>query len=160
MRALIFVSLIVLLISSPAFAGAPDAGLPSPAQKMEGGNMPESKAEKGRKVMDQLFGAGIWETFRPSEFTRMTVEHLYGDVWQGPSLRIEERSLLTCAILVALGRTPEQQLHFRGARNLGIPREKVEGMIIHVAHYAGWPVAVSAFDTLDKVWPRDGEKKP
>jgi alkylhydroperoxidase/carboxymuconolactone decarboxylase family protein YurZ len=26
-------------------------------------------------------------------------------------------------------------------------------MITHVAHYAGWPVAVSAFRVLDEVWP-------
>ena len=25
-------------------------------------------------------------------------------------------------------------------------------MITHVAHYAGWPVAVSALRTLDEVW--------
>jgi alkylhydroperoxidase/carboxymuconolactone decarboxylase family protein YurZ len=25
-------------------------------------------------------------------------------------------------------------------------------MIAHVAHYAGWPVAISACSVLDKVW--------
>jgi len=53
---------------------------------------------------------------------------------------------------VALAREREQLLHFRAARNLGIPREKLEAMIAHVAHYAGWPVAVSAARVLDTVW--------
>ena len=38
------------------------------------------------------------------------------------------------------------------ARNLGIPRARVEAVINHVAYYAGWPVAVSAMRTLDEVW--------
>ena len=44
------------------------------------------------------------------------------------------------------------RLHFRGARNLGIERSKIEAMITHVAHYAGWPVAVSALRVLGEVW--------
>ncbi len=89
-----------------------------------------SKAEKGMAVLGKLFG----------------------DVWNRPGLEITERSLITCTVLVALGREPEQRLHFRGARNLGIPREKLEEVITHVAHYAGWPVAVSAFRVLGEVW--------
>ena len=82
----------------------------------------------------------------------MTIDHLFGDVWSRPALAIEERSLLTCAVLVALGRENEQRLHFRGACSLGIPRERLEEVITHVAHYAGWPVAVSAFGVLAEVW--------
>ena len=67
-------------------------------------------------------------------------------------LALEERSLTTCAVLVTLGREAEQRLHFRGARNLGIERAKLEAMITHVAHHAGWPVAVSALRTLGEVW--------
>jgi alkylhydroperoxidase/carboxymuconolactone decarboxylase family protein YurZ len=46
-------------------------------------------------------------------------------------------------------------LHFVGARNVGIPREKLEAAITHVAHYAGWPVAMTAFRVLNEVWPAD-----
>ena len=49
--------------------------------------------------------------------------------------------MITCSVLVALGRDDEQRTHFRGARNAGISRPKLEAMITHVAHYAGWPVA-------------------
>lgn len=114
--------------------------------------MSESKAEKGIGVILRLFGGAAGAGPLPENFRRITVEHLFGDVWQGPELAIEERSLLTCTVLVTLNREAEQRIHFRGARNLGIAREKLEGMITHVAHYAGWPVAVSAFRVLDEVW--------
>ncbi len=88
----------------------------------------------------------------PDELQRHTFEHLFGDVWQGTDLELQERSLITCTVLVALARESEQMLHFRAARNLGIERSKLEAMITHVAHYAGWPVAVSAARVLDAVW--------
>ena len=108
--------------------------------------------EKGQAVLTKLFGDAVGGTPLPEAFGRMTVEHLFGDVWNRPGLAIEERSLLTCSVLVALGRENEQRLHFRGARNLGISRDKLEEVITHVAHYAGWPVAVSAFRVLAEVW--------
>ena len=114
--------------------------------------MPESKAEKGMATLSRLFGAAVGGTPLPPDFARMTVEHLFGDLWQRPGLAIEERSLATLAVLVALGREAEQKIHFRGARNLGIPRAKLEELLMHVAHYAGWPVSVSAFRVLDEVW--------
>ena len=78
--------------------------------------------------------------------------HLFGDIWQGEELAVEQRSLITCAVLTALGRESELQLHVRGARNLGLERDTVEAMMIHVAHYAGWPAGASGLRTLDEVW--------
>jgi 4-carboxymuconolactone decarboxylase len=122
--------------------------------------MPESRAEKGMATLRRLFGASVGGTPLPPAFAQMTVEHLFGEVWQRPGLALEERSLVTCAVLVALGREAEQKIHFRGARNLGISREKLDELLLHIAHYAGWPVAVSALRVLDEVWrTMDGEAK-
>lgn len=89
----------------------------------------------------------------PAEFSRYTMEHLFGDVWQNEDLPLELRSLITCTVLVALNREAEQRIHFPGAKNLGVKREQLEAMISHVAHYAGWPCAASAFRVLGEVWP-------
>jgi 4-carboxymuconolactone decarboxylase len=113
----------------------------------------DDRKKNGMELAARLFaGAAAPPRPMPRALARYTLLHLFGDVWQGDDLAIEERSLVTCAVLVALGRESEQRAHFRGARNLGIPREKLEAMITHVAHYAGWPVAVSASSVLDEVW--------
>jgi len=117
---------------------------------------PSERTQKGMALVARLFGTDAGRvTPMSAEFRRFTVEHLFGDVWQGEGLALEERSLLTCTVLVALGRESEQRIHFRGAKNLGIPRQKIEAMISHVGHYSGWPTAVSAFRVLDEVWPRE-----
>lgn len=113
--------------------------------------MSESKTEKARATMKKLFGGRGGAPALPERIGRFTVDHLFGDVWQGEALALEERSLITCSVLVAIGREPEQRVHFRGALNLGIPPEKLEEMIAHVAHYAGWPVAMGATRVLQEV---------
>lgn len=112
----------------------------------------EERFAAGRQLAGRLFAGAPPGRRLPPEMARHTMTHLFGDVWQGEDLAIEERSLITCTVLVALGRENEQRLHFRGARNLGIERQKLEAMMTHVAHYAGWPVAVSALRVLAEVW--------
>ena len=112
----------------------------------------EERLAAGRALMGKLLAGAPRGRPLPAEMMRHSTVHLFGDVWQGDELSLQERSMTTLAVLVALGREAEQRLHFRGARNLGIEREKIEGLLIHVAHYAGWPVAVSALRTLDEVW--------
>ena len=113
------------------------------------------KREKGREIVSKLFKDGpIGDLVpMPKRFRQFTVNHVFGDVWQGENMVITERSLITCAMLVALNREDEMRVHFTGARNLGHSREKIEELIIHAAHYAGWPAAVSAFRALADVWP-------
>lgn len=115
----------------------------------------KSKWTKGAELAQKLFGDMAGGIKMPEKFRRYTIEHVFGDVWQGDELELQERSLITCTALVALGREPEQKLHFTAAKNLGIPRIKLEGMITHVAHYAGWPVAVGALQSLEEVWPSE-----
>ena len=117
--------------------------------------MSSDKNEKGRQLLDKLCGNPDGVSGLPEQFGNYTLEHLFGDVWQGKELALEERSLITCTILTALAREPEQSFHFAAAKRLGVPREKLLGMITHTAHYAGWPNAMGAIRSLNKVWPEE-----
>lgn len=117
--------------------------------------MSDEKREKGRAMMDTLCGNPDGANFFPGKMRDYTLEHLFGDVWQGDEMSLQERSLVTCTILTALAREPEQRFHFAAAKRLGIPREKLLGMITHAAHYAGWPNAVGALRSMEEVWPEE-----
>jgi 4-carboxymuconolactone decarboxylase len=75
---------------------------------------------------------------------RLSDEVLFGDVWEQPELSKRDRSLITCAVLVATGKTEQMNSHFPRALSNGVTRDELIGMITHVAFYAGWPSAVSA----------------
>lgn len=117
--------------------------------------MSNEKREKGRALLEQLCGNPDGVASLPEKFRDYTLEHLFGDVWQGDALALQERSLVTCTILTALAREPEQRFHFAAAKRLGLPREKLVEMITHAAHYAGWPNAVGALRSLDAAWPEE-----
>ena len=116
--------------------------------------MSEEKRQKGMEMISKLFGPPSGGgTPQPEPLGRYTVEHLFGDVWQQDDLTLQERSLATCTMLFALNRPEEMRIHFTGAKNVGVERSKLVGVIAHGAHYAGWPNAMAALRVLNDVWP-------
>jgi len=112
----------------------------------------DERFERGRQLAGRLFAGAPRGTALPADMQRHTMAHLFGDVWQDDTLALEERSMLTCAVLATLGRDTELRVHVRGARNLGIERARLEAVMVHVAHYAGWPAGVSGLRVLIDVW--------
>jgi len=120
----------------------------------------QSPFEKGSAIVSKLFGSGGGRATLSEDFRKITVEHLFGNIWSRPGLELQERSMITLTTLFVLGREAELRVHLRGARNLGIPRAKIEEMLIHLAHYGGWPVAASGFRVLNEVFAAmDAEAK-
>lgn len=111
----------------------------------------EERLERGKARRNELFGI----TGNPpieGDFAEITVGHLFGDIWTRPGLELRERSMITCAALIALGKEPQLKVHLRGALNVGISREAVEEMMIHLAHYSGWPTAVNGMRVAHEVF--------
>src|SRR5215472_4103103 len=74
----------------------------------------------------------------------LTEAVLFGDVWERPQLSKRDRSLITCAALIATGKTEQMDFHFPTAIRNGVTREELVEMITHLAFYAGWPNSMSA----------------
>jgi len=79
------------------------------------------------------------------DFQDFITQYAWGGVWTRPGLERKTRSLLTIAMLAALGRTEELKLHIRATRNTGATREEVKEVLLQVAVYAGVPAANAAF---------------
>ncbi len=80
-----------------------------------------------------------------AEFQRFITEVAWGSVWARPGLDRRTRSLVTIAILAALGRREELALHLRATHNLSVAPAAVAEALLHVAAYAGIPAANTAF---------------
>ena len=57
----------------------------------------------------------------------------------------------TIAILAALGRTEELELHLRSSQNIGVATDEIAETLLHVAVYAGIPAANTAFALSKRV---------
>ncbi|MEO8277842.1 MAG: carboxymuconolactone decarboxylase family protein [Thermoanaerobaculia bacterium] len=71
---------------------------------------------------------------------------LFGDIWERPQLSKRDRSLITCAALIATGKSEQLDFHIPNAIRNGVTREEIVEMITHLAFYAGWPSAMSAMN--------------
>lgn len=88
-------------------------------------------------------------------FTQPMQDHIsrnaWGDVWQREGLDRKTRSLVTVAMLTALGKQHELRGHVRGALNNGVTAEELQEVLLHAAVYCGIPTAVEAFRTAAEV---------
>jgi len=80
-----------------------------------------------------------------TEFQRHITARAWGDVWSNPQLDKRTRSLLTIALLAALGHHEELALHLRATKNTGATPEDIREALMHVSVYGGVPAANRAF---------------
>ena len=113
--------------------------------------MDESRYDVGMRVRRQVLGnahvdrAQARQTSLDADFQRLITEMAWGTLWARPDLDQRTRSLITIAILAALGRADELALHIRATQNTGATPSEIAETLLHVAIYAGVPAANSAF---------------
>ena len=79
------------------------------------------------------------------DFQELITRFAWGAIWDRPGLDRKTRSMLTIAMMTALGRWEELRLHIRATRNTGVSRDEVKEILLQAAVYAGVPAANTAF---------------
>ncbi|ADZ71138.1 Gamma-carboxymuconolactone decarboxylase protein [Polymorphum gilvum SL003B-26A1] len=80
-----------------------------------------------------------------ADFQTLIVESAWGTVWADDTLTRRERSLITIALLAALGHHEELAMHVRATANTGAEPDAIRETLLHVAIYGGVPAANTAF---------------
>src|SRR6266568_8650710 len=117
--------------------------------------MTESRFDIGMKIRKEVLGSEHVERVQAhttefdADFQRFITEMAWGSLWARPDLDRRTRSLVTIAILAALGRE-ELAVHLRASRNIGIDPHEIAEVLLHVAVYAGVPAANAAFSVAKK----------
>ncbi|MEA2293326.1 MAG: 4-carboxymuconolactone decarboxylase [Solirubrobacteraceae bacterium] len=91
-----------------------------------------------------------------ADFQDFITRFAWGDVWTREQLDRRTRSIITLAVLTALGREGELELHIRGARRNGLTDAEIGEVLLHTAVYAGVPAANAAFALARRVLAEDG----
>ena len=113
--------------------------------------------DKGLATRAQVMGQDFVNKAlgRATDFTQPIQEHItakaWGDVWQRPGLELKTRSMITVAMLIAMGKQNELKGHVRGALNNGVTPAELQEILLHAAVYCGVPSAVEAFRTAAEV---------
>ena len=106
--------------------------------------------ETGMKVRRAVLGddhvdrAEAAKTHLDEPFQTLITETAWGNVWASDGISQRERSMLTLAILAALGNFEEIPMHIRATARTGASKQDVLEAFQHVAIYAGVPRANQA----------------
>jgi len=111
----------------------------------------EERAAAGMRTRREVLGdehvdrAVAGTTDFTADFQDFITRYAWGEVWNRPGLSRPERSMITLAMLAALGRDEELALHVRAAMRNGLSMADIGEVLLHVAVYAGVPAANRAF---------------
>lgn len=119
--------------------------------------MDKALYDKGLAIRKQVLGEDYVNrninnvTDFNSHFQEMVTEYAWGGVWGDDALEKKTRSFINLAMLAALGRGVEFELHFRGALNNGCTKDELRSVLEQIAIYCGMPAGVEAFRIARKV---------
>lgn len=120
--------------------------------------MASSRYETGMKTRRAVLGdahvarAEARKTAFDAPFQDLITEAAWGHVWSRPQWSPRERSMVTIALLAALGHDEEVAMHVRATANTGASREDICEALMHVAIYAGVPAANHAIKIVKQVF--------
>lgn len=103
-------------------------------------------------------GATARQTDFDAPFQALITEGAWGAVWSRPHWSKRERSMVTIALLAALGHDEELAMHVRATRNTGATKDDLREAMMHVAIYAGVPAANRAIKIIKGTLRKMGKR--
>ncbi|OKI31098.1 carboxymuconolactone decarboxylase family protein [Streptomyces sp. CB03911] len=106
--------------------------------------------EAGYRLLDELAGQETQDTtlrgldeLAPG-FPDWIVTSLFGGTYQRPGLELRDRQLVNLAALATLGGVePQLADHVRNSLRIGLTREQIIEVMVHLAPYVGVPMALA-----------------
>lgn len=122
----------------------------------------ETRMELGRRMMETMrpgMGAKVQGRFNgPSQdFADITIEFLFGEIWQRPALDMRTKEVIVLSALIANRLTYELSVHIPIAINLGFTRAEIIEIVYHLSLYIGLPAAGEAMAVVRDVLGNDSE---
>ena len=119
--------------------------------------MTDDTFERGMVVRREVLGdehvdrAMAAATDLTADFQQLITRYAWGEIWARPGLDRRTRSCITVALLVALNRPEELEMHLRAAMTNGVARAEIKELLLQTAVYCGVPAANAAFAIAQRV---------
>lgn len=125
----------------------------APAKRRRAAEDKDERMARGHALLKRMGRYGLMREQKETypDLYDITVAHLFGDIWTRPHLSLRDRQLATLAAGIALARPTGNHSHYHSALHIGITKEEIMELIIHVGQYAGWPTIGLAMRQFNKV---------
>lgn len=111
--------------------------------------------DERKGVIDQIKGALTFPEEIEDDFGAFVADTVMGGVWSRPGLSARDRSLITIAALTALDRPNELKIHLGLGLTNGLEKKEICEVIMHMAVYGGFPVAVEGMRIAKELFDGD-----
>src|SRR5205807_1687678 len=115
--------------------------------------------EAAGEVLDRMQGGGVDAERAATAMQRrlgalgsFAVDYVMGDLWSRPQLERRDRSIVVISVLAAMGSVDELAAHVRVGLNHGLTRVEIDELVLQVAAYAGYPMAMAASRVVERVF--------
>lgn len=121
----------------------------------------DSTFDSGIELRRRMFGeagadAQIYATTELNDkLQEIVTRWCFGDLWSREELPLKTRSMITVAMLIALGRSHELNIHIRGALANGVTEVELREIALHAILYCGIPAGNDGIRTLDAILAPD-----
>jgi len=110
--------------------------------------------EERNQLVAQIKGTLTIPDEIEDDFGGFVADTVMGGVWNRAGLSPRERSLITIAALTALDRPHELELHMGLGLSNGVEKKEICEVIMHMAVYGGFPVAVEGMRIAKEVFAK------
>lgn len=128
--------------------------------------MSNERIERGIEVLESLRKGGAQGVQKGySEIAPDMAEHIlgfiFGDLYGRPGFDLKTKQMITITALAVLGfAKPQLAYHIENGLNIGLTRDDIINIFIHISGYAGFPAALTAMSTAKEVFEKlDGKTK-
>ena len=124
--------------------------------------MPQERYARGLAKLEEIDGAAgtnVIASLRDiaPDFARYLIEFPFGDIYSRPGLDLRSREMAVVAALTAMGNAaPQLKVHIGGALNVGVTPQEIVEVIMQMAVYAGFPVALNGLFAAKEVFAAHG----
>lgn len=122
----------------------------------------EDQRKNGRKILGEVIGQTYLDRRDAStnDFNRplrqFSETYAFGDIWARPGIPRKVRSMLCMAMLTALGKPHELEIHVNSALNNGCTVEEIQEVLYQTVAYCGIPATIEAFKVAEAVLKERG----
>ncbi|MHA2098473.1 MAG: carboxymuconolactone decarboxylase family protein [Candidatus Kariarchaeaceae archaeon] len=85
-------------------------------------------------------------------FTEFVREIPYGSVYPREALSLQRREIAAITALTQLNLKPQLKSHIIGALNVGVSKEEILELFLHIAMYIGFPLVLDGLKVAKEVF--------
>jgi 4-carboxymuconolactone decarboxylase len=108
--------------------------------------------------MDNFYEKGLEKRKETlgKEYVEKTIANANDFNWGDECIDAKTRSMMNLAMIAALGKMHEWELHCRGAIKNGVTKEQLRAIVHVIAIYCGVPQGVECFRSANKIIEETG----